>query len=91
MPKRPVVLCVDILPPAMRELMTGQKPEDLDLVFVETPDEQEEGSEKVKDRTRRGGRRARDGQTDKKKLKAGPAPLTVVQDPALGRNIDITS
>jgi phosphoglycerate dehydrogenase-like enzyme len=41
MPRRPIVLCVDILPLAMQELMAGQKPEGLDLVFVETPHEQE--------------------------------------------------
>jgi len=69
----------------------AQKTEQRDNAVNETPDEQEEGSEKVKDRTRRGGRRAQDGQTDRKKQKAGPTPLTVVQDPALGRNIDITS
>jgi phosphoglycerate dehydrogenase-like enzyme len=41
MERRPVVLCVDILPPAMRELMAGQKPEGLDLVFAETAAEEE--------------------------------------------------
>jgi D-3-phosphoglycerate dehydrogenase len=30
-----------MLPAAMRELMAGQKPEDLDLVFVDTPEEEE--------------------------------------------------
>lgn len=39
--KKPVVLCVDILPPAMRELMTAQTPEGLELVFAETPNEEE--------------------------------------------------
>jgi D-3-phosphoglycerate dehydrogenase / 2-oxoglutarate reductase len=39
--KRPVVLCVEMLPVAMRELMAGQKPEGLDLVFVDTSEEEE--------------------------------------------------
>ena len=41
MARKPVVLCVDILPPAMRELMAGLKPEGLDLVFAETATEEE--------------------------------------------------
>ncbi len=41
MAKKPVVLCVDLLPPAMRELMAGQKPEGLELVFAETDEEAE--------------------------------------------------
>jgi len=39
--KQPVVLCVDLLPPAMRELMAAQTPEGLTLVFVETSREEE--------------------------------------------------
>jgi len=39
--KKPVVLCADMLPPAMRELMAGQKPGEVDLVFVETADDAE--------------------------------------------------
>jgi phosphoglycerate dehydrogenase-like enzyme len=39
--RRPVVLCLDMLPAAMRELMAGQKPEGLDLVFVDTSEEGE--------------------------------------------------
>jgi len=39
--KRPVVLCVDMLPVAMRELMAAQKPEGLDLLFVDTSEEEE--------------------------------------------------
>ena len=38
---KPVVLCVDMLPPAMRELMAAQTPVGLNLVFVSTPDEEE--------------------------------------------------
>ena len=41
MSKRPVVLCVDMLPVAIRELMAGQKPEGLDLVFVDSSEEEE--------------------------------------------------
>lgn len=41
MTRKPVVLCLDLLPPAMRELMAAQTPEGLDLLFIETPDEQE--------------------------------------------------
>lgn len=42
MAKKPVVLCLDLLPPAMRELMAGQKPEGLELVFAEAGDETEQ-------------------------------------------------
>ncbi len=41
MTKKPLVFCVDFLPPAIRELIAGQKPEDLDLFFAETPTEEE--------------------------------------------------
>jgi phosphoglycerate dehydrogenase-like enzyme len=41
MERNPIVLCVDILPPAMRELMASRKPEGLDLVFAETATEEE--------------------------------------------------
>lgn len=41
MVRKPVVLCVDLLPPAMRQLMAGQKPEGLELVFAESADESE--------------------------------------------------
>lgn len=44
---KPFVLCVDQLPPAMRELMIGEKPEELDLVFAESP-EASEGVEKAR-------------------------------------------
>lgn len=46
--KKPLVLCADMLPPAMRELVAGQKPEGLDLLFVDTPSE-EERIEKARD------------------------------------------
>jgi D-3-phosphoglycerate dehydrogenase len=38
---KPIVLCVDYLPPAMRALLTGEKPEGLELVFVESAAEEE--------------------------------------------------
>ena len=41
MARKPVVLCVDALPPAMRQLMMSQKPEEVDLVLVETSQEEE--------------------------------------------------
>ena len=41
MTKKPLVLCVDLLPAAMRELIAGQKPECLNLVFAETSEEKE--------------------------------------------------
>jgi phosphoglycerate dehydrogenase-like enzyme len=41
MERKPVVLCVDILPPAMRQLMAGQRPEGLDLVFAEAATEED--------------------------------------------------
>jgi phosphoglycerate dehydrogenase-like enzyme len=39
--KKPLVFCVDVLPTAMRELMAGQKPEGLDLIFADTSEEKE--------------------------------------------------
>jgi phosphoglycerate dehydrogenase-like enzyme len=39
--RKPIVLCADMLPAAMRELMVGRKPEEVDLVFVETADDAE--------------------------------------------------
>jgi phosphoglycerate dehydrogenase-like enzyme len=38
---KPIVLCADMLPPAMRQLMAGQKPEEVELVFVDTADDAE--------------------------------------------------
>lgn len=37
----PVVLCVDLLPPAVRELIAAQKPDGLALVFAQSADEEE--------------------------------------------------
>ncbi len=41
MAKKPVVLCVDLLPPAVRALMTAEKPDCLELVFAESAAEEE--------------------------------------------------
>jgi len=38
---KPVVLCVDMLPPAMQTLVAAETPESLDLVFVKIGDEAE--------------------------------------------------
>jgi D-3-phosphoglycerate dehydrogenase len=37
----PLVFCIDTLPPAMRDLIAGQKPESLDLIFAERADEED--------------------------------------------------
>jgi hypothetical protein len=70
----------------------AQKAEQRDSAVNETRD-QDDGSEKIKDPTGRGARRKKGGQAGHRKAKAGEAApeLDVVQDPALGRNIDITS
>lgn len=69
----------------------AQKTEQRDNDVNETR-ESDEGPEKVKDRVRGGAGRKRDAQADKQKSKAARPPARkVVQDPALGRNIDITS
>ena len=41
MTRKPLVFCVDTLPPAMRALIAGQKPDCLDLVFAESAEEEE--------------------------------------------------
>jgi hypothetical protein len=70
----------------------AQKSEMRDSTVNETHDP-DDGAERIKDPTRRGGGRKRDAQARKKAPKGAPAPaaLDIVQDPALGRNIDITS
>jgi hypothetical protein len=68
-----------------------QKTEQRDNDVTETPTT-EEGAEKIKDRERRAGRRGnRGGKEPKKSAAPAPAEKDVVRDPALGRNIDITS
>jgi hypothetical protein len=81
-------------PPAAQSLQGAQivqKTETRDNSVNETHD-QEEGPEQVKDKARRGAERR--SRSQKKGAKAPPAKspsASVVQDPALGRNIDITS
>ncbi|MGA2380331.1 MAG: hypothetical protein ABSG85_13605 [Spirochaetia bacterium] len=80
-------------PPAAQSLQGAQlvqKTEIRDTSVNETHD-QEEGPEQVKDRARRSGER-------RKRQKKGAQPpaaqshaADVVRDPALGRNVDITS
>jgi hypothetical protein len=69
-----------------------QKTEQQDNDVNATPT-QEEGAEKVKDKTRRGADRKRRQSSPKPKRPAVPeAPAKdVVRDPELGRNVDITS
>ncbi|MGA2975112.1 MAG: hypothetical protein ABSF77_07370 [Spirochaetia bacterium] len=67
-----------------------QKAELRDATVNETHD-QEEGPEQVKDRARRGAERRRQKQAAKHPPAVRPPAAAVVQDPALGRNIDITS
>jgi hypothetical protein len=69
-----------------------QKTEQRDNAVNET-NNQEDGPEQVKDRSRRGADRKRRPPADKRGTRAPPGPPArdVVRDPALGRNIDITS
>ena len=68
-----------------------QKTEQRDNAVNETS-HQEEGPEQVKDRSRRGAARKRREPRDKRGARpAEPPAKDVVRDPALGRNVDITS
>ena len=67
-----------------------QKTEQRDNDVNETHD-QEEGPEQVKDRARRGADRKRRQAAEKRKPAPQPPAKDVVRDPALGRNVDITS
>jgi hypothetical protein len=67
-----------------------QKTEQRDKDVNETHD-QEEGPEQVKDRARRGADRKRRQTAEKRKPAAQRPAKDVVRDPALGRNVDITS
>ena len=67
-----------------------QKTEQRDNDVNETHD-QEEGPEQIKDRARRGADRKRRAAAEKRKPAAKPPAKDVVRDPALGRNVDITS
>jgi hypothetical protein len=69
----------------------AQKTEQRDNAVNET-NNQEDGPEQVKDRTRRGADRKRRKSGEKRGARpAAPPARDVVQDPNLGRNIDITS
>ena len=70
----------------------AQKTEQRDNAVNET-NNQEDGPEQVKDRSRRGADRKRRPPADSRGAKSPPAKPArdVVRDPALGRNIDITS
>jgi hypothetical protein len=68
-----------------------QKTEQRDNAVNET-NNQEEGPEQVKDRSRRGADRKRRQAGEKRAARpAAPPARDVVRDPALGRNVDITS
>ena len=67
-----------------------QKTEQRDNDVNETHD-QEEGPEQIKDRARRGANRKRRQAADKRKPAPRPPAKDVMRDPALGRNVDITS
>lgn len=67
-----------------------QKTEQRDNDVNETHD-QEEGPEQVKDKARRGAERKRRQGAEKRKPAAQSPAKDVVRDPALGRNVDITS
>jgi hypothetical protein len=68
-----------------------QKTEQRDASVNETQDSQE-GLEQVKDRERRGAARRGRKKRGEKKPPEPPAPQrSVFADPALGRNVDITS
>jgi|SRR5208337_1159376 len=80
-------------PPQAQSLQGAQlvqKTEQRDKDVNETHD-QEEGPEQVKDRARRGADRKRRSAAEKRKPAPPPPAKDVVRDPALGRNVDITS
>ena len=81
-------------PPAAQSLQGSQlvqKAAQADASVNETHAQEEEGPEQVKDRARRGAeRRRRQGRAGRKAPETPPAPAAF-RDPALGRNVDITS
>jgi hypothetical protein len=82
-------------PPVAQSLQAAQlaqKAEVRDTTVNETHD-QEEGPEQVKDKARRGAERRKSRQKGGKQAKPPVVPPAsdVVRDPALGRNVDITS
>ena len=82
----------DALPLAqsLQGAQMAQKTEQRDNAVNETQDQQE-GPEQVKDRNRRGAERRRRKAAKKDALAGPPAQKSVVRDPALGRNVDISS
>ena len=82
----------DALPTAqsVQGSQMAQKTEQRDNAVNET-NEQQEGTEQVKDRTRRGAPRKRRNAAQKGAPAEPPAQKSVVSDPALGRNVDISS
>lgn len=82
----------DALPQAqsLQGAQMAQKTEQRDNAVNETHDQQE-GPEQVKDRTRRGAERKRRKGAQKGAPAEPPAQKSVVSDPALGRNVDISS
>jgi hypothetical protein len=80
-------------PPLAQQLQgaqLAQKAEQLDHAVNETR-EQDNQAEKVKDRTRRGAQRRGRRQGAKRAAPAALPATDVVRDPALGRNVDISS
>jgi hypothetical protein len=76
---------------SLQGALMAQKTEQRDNAVNETHD-QEEGPEQVKDRSRRGAGRKRRQTGEKRAARpAAPPARDIVQDPNLGRNIDITS
>jgi hypothetical protein len=82
----------DALPQAqsLQGSQMAQKTEQRDNAVNETADQQE-GTEQVKDRKRRGAERRRGKGAKKDGPAEQPAQKSVVSDPALGRNVDISS
>jgi hypothetical protein len=81
-------------PPAAQSLQGAQLAQKADIrdTTVNETHDQEEGPEQVKNRARRGAERRKGRQKGKQtKPPAAPPASDVVRDPALGRNVDITS
>lgn len=76
---------------AVQGAQIAQKTVRSDSTVNETPPEENE-AEKIKDKAGRGGRRRGEGRGKKKAPAEEKTPaVDVVQDPALGRHVDITS
>ena len=79
-------------PPLAQSLQGAQivQQQEVRDTSVNQAQEQQEGPEKVKDRARRGAERRRGRQKGRQPPAPQPPASNVVQDPALGRNVDIT-